>query len=438
MFQVFFRVPLIIQSGKKSWSILGHKIMTRCIFARYTTVREPDDQQFYRGPSNPTGHGRYVSSDLKWVKDLDSIVRLDISCNYLNRVDLTPLSDCQSLKYLDLSENAIEDIDLSSLSACDKLETLDISYNRLNDVNLTPLVHCKSLRFVYIHRNQLDTINIAPLNHLKGIQKVVIDNLKSNKPIPVFEAVIESAPPNLNDVLYAMSFQAERPPWLQGVPTVKIIRLNPKSYRTHVEKHGWDSVKKHMRAAFPLLRPDQDFLAQKAFLNDIGIPELACYDGSISDIIEIIPTSGSYEDGMLEIQTNLIALLSDQLDNGGSTLFFDIDELSTTPGSVLVPQIVSKREKELRDLVLYHYESKVNLMPMWLTGFGFSILQAAKVGRVVQMTEISKLLERYEKELGIVIPLEGTKSRKKFNSIGTKPSDALLTHVRSIVHLSAH
>ena len=131
--------------------------MTRCIFARYTTARDPDDQQFYRGPSSPSGHGRYVSSDLAWIKNLENIVRLDISCNYLSTVNLTPLSDCQSLKYLDLSENAIDDIDLSPLASCEKLETLDLSYNRLKDVSLTPLVRCKSLRFVYLHRNQLDT-----------------------------------------------------------------------------------------------------------------------------------------------------------------------------------------------------------------------------------------------------------------------------------------
>jgi len=412
--------------------------MTRCIFARYTTIRDPDDQQFYHGPSKPTGHEQYVSSDLRWAKNLDKIVRLDISCNYLSKVDLTPLSDCQSLKYLDLSENAIKDIDLSPLADCENLETLDLSHNRLKDVNLTPLVHCKSLRFVYIHGNRLDTVNIAPLNHLKSIQKVVIDNLKARKPIPVFEAIIESSPPNLNDVLFAMSFQTDRPSWLDGVPDVKIIRMNPKSYQTHVDKHGWESVKKHMKAAFQLLRPDQDFLAQKAFLKDIGIPELACYDGSLSDIIEIIPASGSYEEGVLEIQTNLITMLSEQLDTGGSTLFFDIDELSTTPGSVLVPQIVSQREKELRTLVLYHYQSKVNLMPMWLTGFGFSILQAARVGRVAMMTEISEILDRYEKDLGVAIPLEPTKSTKKFNSLGTKPSEALLSHVRSIVQHSTH
>ncbi len=412
--------------------------MSRCIFARYTTVKDPDEQQFYRSPSQPTGHGRYVSSDLIWAKNLENIVRLDISCNYLSKVDLSPLSACQSLKYLDLSENVIEDIDLAPLANCKKLETLDLSYNQMKDVNLTPLVRCESLRYVYLHRNQLDTINIAPLNLLKGIQKVVIDNLKARKPVPVFEAIIESAPPNLNDVLYAMSFQTDRPSWLQGVPDVKIIRLNPESYCNHVEKHGWESVKKHMRAAQLLLEPEQDFLAQKAFLNDIGIPELACYDGSISDIIEIIPSSGSYEEGVLEIQTNLISMLSEQLDKDGSTLFFDIDKLSTTPGSVLIPQIVSQRQKELRNLVLYHYQSKVNLMPMWLTGFGFSILQASRVGRVALMTEISEILERYEKDLGVVIPLEPTKSTKKFYSLGSKPSKAILNHIRSIVSLSAH
>ncbi|GAH00565.1 unnamed protein product, partial [marine sediment metagenome] len=53
--------------------------MTRVIVARYTDTTNPDDQRFLYGPSEPTSHVKYVSSDLQWVKEIKNLVRLDIS-----------------------------------------------------------------------------------------------------------------------------------------------------------------------------------------------------------------------------------------------------------------------------------------------------------------------------------------------------------------------
>jgi len=407
--------------------------MTRCIVARYTDTTDPDDQRFLYGRSEPSSHVDYVSSNLHWVRDIENLVRLDISCNYISQINLAPLEGCKTLKYLDLSENALEDVDLTPLKSCTKLETLDLSYNRIQDISLTPLIDCKSLRYFYIHNNNLDTINIAPLHHLHRLQKVIIDNLRAAKPVPIFKAEFGDNPPNLNDVLYAMTFKADRPDWLHGCPQVKIIRLGAESYSTHVRKYGWESVHKHLEATKKLLPPKRDFLAQLAILEDLGMPELACYDGSISDIIAIIPTSGTYEEGVLEIQAKLISMLSMQLENGGSTLFFDIDRLATTPGSVLVPQIVSRRGKELKELILYQLDERVNLMPMWLTGFGFNILRAAGCGREERHTVLPNILERSSSDIGISIPLKNTKSHKKYQTLGSSPSKPLLDHLLSII-----
>ncbi len=407
--------------------------MSRVIVARYTDTTNPDDQRFLYGPSEPISHVEYVSSDLHWVKEIKNLVRLDISGNHLSQVDLSVLEGCTTLKHLDLSENALEKIDVSPLGTCNKLETLDLSYNRIKNANLTPLTNCESLRYLYIHRNKLATINIAPLEPLKKLQKVLIDYLKARKPVPVFKAEFGDKPPNLNDVLYAMTFKTARPEWLEGSPQTKIIEMQPESYKKHVQKHGWKSVRIHLEAAKSLLSSKKDFVAQSAILEDIGMPELACYDGSISDIISLIPETGTYEEGVETIRTSLISLLKEQLENEGSTLFFDIDKLSTTPGSVLVPQIVSLREKELKDLILYQYDGRVNLMPMWLTGFGFNILQAFGFGREEQKEEIPQILERSSNDIGIEIPLKKTQSHKKFKALGSSPSKALLDHVLSIV-----
>ncbi len=429
----FFRVPLICLNYTKSQGVEGQIIMTRIIFARYTDTTNPDDQRFLYGQSEPTSHVKYVSSDLYWVKEIKNLVRLDISGNYLSKVDLWALEGSTTLKYLDLSENALENVDLTPLTTCKKLETLDLSYNRIRDANLTPLINCESLRYLYIHRNQLDTINIAPLEPLKKLQKVIIDTLEAQKPVPVFKAEFGDKPPNLNDVLYAMTFKTTRPDWLEGCPKTKIIELQPESYEKHVQKYGWKSVRTHLEAAWTLLSSKKDFIAQSAILEDIGMSELACYDGSICDIIELIPETGTFEEGVETIRTGLISLLREQLENDGSTLFFNIDKLAITPGSVLVPLIVSQREKELKDIILYQYDGYVNLMPMWLTGFGFNILQAFGCRREEQKAAIPQILERSSNDIGIDIPLKKTQSQKKFKALGSSPSKALLDHVLSIV-----
>lgn len=411
--------------------------MTRVIVARYTDTTNPDDQRFLYGQSESTSHVKYVSSDLHWVKEIKNLVRLDISCNYLSHVDLSALEGCTTLKYLDLSENALEKVDLTPLKACKKLETLDLSYNRIKDANFTPLVNCKSLRYLYIHRNQLDAINIAPLEPLMQLQKVIIDNLKARKPVPVYKAEFGDTPPNLNDILYAMTFKTARPDWLEGCPRTKIIELQPESYEKHVQKYGWKSVRIHLVAARALLSSKKDFVAQSAILEDIGMPELACYDGTISDIIQLLPETGTYEEGVEVIRTGLISLLKEQLENKGSTLFFDIDKLATTPGSVLVPLIVSRREKELKGITLYQYDGRVNLMPMWLTGFGFNILQAFGCRREEQRDTIPHILERSSNDIGIKIPLKKTQSQKKFKALGASPSKVLLDHVLSIVPIAS-
>jgi hypothetical protein len=257
--------------------------------------------------------------------------------------------------------------------------------------------------------------------------------MRQRKPVPVYNAVFPAQPPNLNDVLYAMTFKTDRPEWLEGCPDIKIVRMKPDSYQNHVNKHGWESVRKHLEAAKDLVPKHKDFEAQKAILSDLGMPELACYDGSIADIIDLVPITGTYEEGLLELQIRLISLLSKQLENGGSTLFFDIDELATTPGSVLVPQIVKRREQELKDIVLYQYGTRVNLMPIWFTGFGFNILKALGCKSEETIHNIPQLLKRFSSDLGIDIPLKETKSRKKFSSLNESLSQPLIEHVRTLV-----
>lgn len=72
-------------------------------------------------------------------------------------------------------------------------------------------------------------------------------------------------------------------------------------------------------------------------------------------------------------------------------------------------------------------------MPMWLTGFGFNILQAFGCGREEPRAALPQILDRSASDIGITIPLKPIKSQKKYNSLGGSTSKALLEHLFTIV-----
>lgn len=412
---------------------MGWSTITQRIIARYTTTSNPYTQKLLLANPSIISDDYLLTTHLEWVRKLDHIERLYVAASRLKKLDLSPLNRCSWLTHLDVSENFLTEIDLSPLKNCSRLETLDLSHNKLRSLDLEPLRHCSRLRYLYLQDNSLKKVNIAPLYDLRNLEKVVVATTNTRYPTPLVSISPDNPPPNLNDVIYSLSFRNNRPPWLEGMKSVDTIKMRWQPYSKLVAKHGWKVVRDHLLAAWIKAPKEQDFHAQQIFLKNLGLSELACYDGSISDILELVPTSGSYLDGIETIRSGLISLLTEQLELGGSTLFFDIDKLSTTAGVVLVPLILEQREKELRKLVLYQYNERVNLMPMWMTGFGFNILRAVGGHDVVLTDAIPELLERPAKVLGIEIPIKKTTSQRKYQALGCTRSRPLLDHVSKLV-----
>ena len=64
-----------------------------------------------------------------------------------------------------------------------------------------------------------------------------------------------------------------------------------------------------------------------------------------------------------------------QIENKGSTHFFDVDKMSTKGASVLLSDILNRRREEIEETVLAIHDDKVYLSPLWKTGYGFEILK---------------------------------------------------------------
>lgn len=376
-------------------------------------------------------------SNLEWVEEIDRPVRIDISSNWLTDVDLSPLESCEHLEYLSLAVNKLEKIDLAPLETCHNLEHLDLSHNRFTDIDLTPLAGCKNLTYLYLQENQFNSINIAPLLDLKHLTTAVIQlTRRGPKPKIVIDTFMSNVPPNLNDELFA--FYTDRragfvPEWLYEKNTE--IEYSPRTYRELVDQFGWGGVKKHLLALSKKFPIKNEFNAQRVLLSALGMPELACFDGRVRDIVKLLPTKGSYDEGIQRFYSEMVNLLETQLQRGGSTLYFNLDTLSTTPGSVLLPSVLSRRDTELQELVLFDRAGKIDLFPLWLTSYGHQILSAMNIRRYVstsRLVEINKALKDISHELAVEKVVHDARKKKTLN---LTTGEAIQSYVRQTTSL---
>ena len=343
-----------------------------------------DGSEFFRRRSN-----------LEWIEEVDRPVRIDISSNWLTDVDLCPLESCNDLEYLSIAVNKLTSIDLTPLQHCTRLKHIDLSHNMLTDIDLTPLAGCKSLETLYLQENVFTEVNIAPLLDLKNLTTAVIQlTRRGTRPRLVIDSFMSNVPPHLNDPLF--SFYRGRkagfvPEWLYEKNTE--IEYSPKPYRNLVDEYGWSGVKTHLVALSKKLRIGVEFNAQMFLLDALEMSELACFDGRLRDIVKLLPTSGSYDEGVHQLYSDIVKLLEKQLKRGGSTLYFDTDALSTTPGGVLLPAVLSRRAEEMQRIVLLERSGEVDLFPLWLTSYGNKILTALGFKRYIASSQLDLIYD---------------------------------------------
>ncbi|MFX0125806.1 MAG: hypothetical protein ACFFAE_19445 [Candidatus Hodarchaeota archaeon] len=105
--------------------------------------------------SSPTGRIQHLKLQLNNnnLEDVDLSVlgnwsdfgvTVDLSNNYLKKINLEPLSYCKGLRELNLKDNQLKKIDLSPLQHCKNICQLDLRKNALSRVDISPLINCFS------------------------------------------------------------------------------------------------------------------------------------------------------------------------------------------------------------------------------------------------------------------------------------------------------
>ncbi len=387
------------------------------ISLRYT-IRDGSQHSvsYVQNVRNVVLHNRNITEiDLSPLKYCPDVKAVTLKSNHIQYLDLEPLSNCPKLKSFILAENRISHLRLEPLQDLFGLEEIDLSWNRLSTINLEPLQGKKELRLLDLSSNKLSSLelyplatcdnlrelnltandfqelNLAPLLMCSNLRKLSIQwNFQLQPTIEVghkassFSAVVV-------DALLRNALQYGKPLWLKDSRLLSEIRIP--DYDTIIKKLGWEEVRDRIRRVLRTPPLAHTFEIQKKLFDGLEMGELFGLDMKISDILCQIPDLVDVQEGLSQFYTKIVKQLIKQFNNGGSTLFFNVDKLSTTRGAILVEPLVKRRKQEIEELKLASQGNRIDLIPLWLTGYGFEILRKLGAGRTTSLQGFKSIKE---------------------------------------------
>lgn len=416
---------------------------------KFTTRWRKEDQiEYLNSCSEVNLHDRAIRDlDLQEVCSSFDLETLSLVNNRLVAIDLEPVRQCVGLRKLFLDGNLIEEIDLEPLGQCTNLRTIGLSGNMLSEVDLNPLLGLQSLEYVYLHDNNLEHVDLFPLhrsynlrglhlqnNNLQDINVAPLllcqnlDSLRLDDNPALSEAIFsktQGIPSVVMDALIQWARKRGKPPWIHN--SVGELVISTKEYGELVQRLGWEPYRENLIDALRLVAEDRWYDAQLEFLSSIGMPELASYDGDIVDILLRIPEKCSYGEGREILYEEIVGLLRTQLESGGSTLLFNVDALSSTKGSVLIPLILERRMEEMDNLNICVSDKELNLEEIWQTYYGAQILRVLGTGPNPNSSRLDEILSTFDRA-GFKLSI-GSKIEQPSRKPPQRCSLGLLKHV---------
>ncbi|MFQ5832368.1 MAG: leucine-rich repeat domain-containing protein [Candidatus Thorarchaeota archaeon] len=364
--------------------------LSECVKIKYLSLDSNHLAALDLSPLNSCVLLSSVSLEYNEIKELDlspleqcrDLRFLDIGRNALSRIDLLPLAKNTNLRTLRMEDNRIKKIDLSPLSAFRSLTVLNLGNNQLKTIDLTPLSKVSELEEILLHRNRLTTLDSDSLTGCRQLKRLDLRNNNtetldiSGLLCTTSESLEILVEPNVR--VEADSVLRQAAPKLEwGENTAVSFEWRP--IRAVFKESGWEGVSGRVKKYLRCLKGPRRFAAKRAFLEDMGVAELAGVDKDITPLMESIESEVSFRRAKNQLHEGVVRLLQEQLDEGGSSFFLDVDKLRKTKGEVLIPKIQRRRKEELENTIVPEKKGSVHLEPLWLTVHGFEVLKGLKM-----------------------------------------------------------
>jgi hypothetical protein len=191
----------------------------------------------------------------------------------------------------------------------------------------------------------------------------------------------------------------DRAPWT--APPVLIWT----SYDELVKKMDWSAIKARIMTVLEQVSEKDWYATQRGLLTGLGMEELAGYDGNPIRLLEGTSDAMDYEKARQAIFNRTIELLEEQIDNEGPTLFLEPESMKKTRASKLIAKIIAARKKEIENTIVLTKGSTSLLNSLWITHYGYKILEAMGVGMRHFGIAIEQVKDSFE-ELGLTLKTE--------------------------------
>ena len=178
---------------------------------------------------------------------------------------------------------------------------------------------------------------------------------------------------------------------------------------TEVESQNeWENLITSLQVACQETYQKHWLKTHHVILSVFGIPELLGVDCSLFNELRTLGLPKSIE----QASNNLFAVLSEitksQLNNGGSTLFFDVDFISSTQSAIYVSDLIQARYREsihvlneIDDNIPSLTKEWVDVSRLWRTGNGFRLLRARNHGIHIHIKEYEEVRILLTSELNV-------------------------------------
>ncbi|MGY5874074.1 MAG: hypothetical protein RTV72_17630, partial [Candidatus Thorarchaeota archaeon] len=140
---------------------------------------------------------------------------------------------------------------------------------------------------------------------------------------------------------------------------------------------------------------------------------------------------------------NFVQAVKTQLQSGGSTLFFNVDNLSKTRSVILIPDLIEARYREtifilseFDEILPTLTKEWVDASRLWRSGYGLRLLKARNQGLMIHVKDYKEIRDRLAKELELdldKISEEKTRFIREGNSDYLQLSQALDVFVLSYI-----
>ena len=175
-----------------------------------------------------------------------------------------------------------------------------------------------------------------------------------------------------------------------------------------IKDNEWKEIVSLLKTVTNSLYKKHLLKTHQMILTIFNLSELLGVDCDIFEEMNSIPGPDNIEQASDLLFDNFVQIARSQFSSGGSTLFFNVEKLSTTRSVIIIPELIEARYRETIYILAEYDEMLPTLTKdwieasrLWRCGYGLRLLKARNHRLMIHVKDYKEIRELLAKELGI-------------------------------------